>query len=228
MPSNYSTFTVSFRGQVDVALKRGQVSASTPPRSGEVKSYTGGTEVSDAEQQSPESLVDDLTKALVDELNRDTDSLSEEVEAELGRMLPPGVSARVQLSFSKGSVVVAGLLTLFAWAMPIVATKALETVTDRALGLALDRVLRRFTSNWVADPPRIGSLSLRGPLSMQTEFTTLPEHGESSMPAQSARAAPSGAGLTLGGVGTTALLVVDTVLLTVLLIIEASRLVRLP
>jgi hypothetical protein len=207
MPSNYSTFTVSFRGQVDVALKWRQVS--------------------DAEQQHPESLVDDLTKALVDELNRDADSLSEEVEAELGRMLPPGISARVQLGFSKGSVVVAGLLTLFVWAMPIVATKALETVTDRALGLALDRVLRRFTSGW-SDPPGRGSLSLRGPLSIHTEFSTLPELEESSLPAQSARAAPSVAGLALGGVGATALLVVDTALLMVLVIIEAFRLIRLP
>src|SRR5215472_8606945 len=103
MPSNYSTFTVSFRGQVDVALRQG-------PKP-------------DDEPDSPEPLADRMTKVFVDDLSRD-DSVSEQVETELGRMLPPGVSARVQLSFSKGSVVVAGLLTLFAWATPIVATKA--------------------------------------------------------------------------------------------------------
>ncbi len=197
MPSNYSTFVVAFRGQVEVSE---------------------GGRVPGGDKPSTESMsVDQLVVAL----NEDVGRLSEEAERELGRMLPPGISARVELTFSTGSLVVAGMLTLFAWAAPIVAKRALETVTERALGLALDRVLRRQLIS------RRSQLSLRGPLSIQTEFSAVPALEESTLPAESAPTAPV-LGPTLGGLGATVLLVVNTVLLMALVVIEALRIARLP
>lgn len=196
MASNYSTFVVAFRSHVDLELE---------------------DQVPDDVEQTE---LERRTRFLVSELNSQADALSEEVERELGRMLPPGISARVQLSFSTGSLVVGGLLTLFAWAMPIIATKALETVTDRALGLGLDRVLR----GW--EPRTSGGLAPRGPLSVQTQFSALPSLHESTSPEPT----PPAASLrpVFGGAGATVLLLVDTVLLIALVLIEALRIAHIP
>jgi hypothetical protein len=79
----------------------------------------------------------------VESLNEQSETISQKIEREVRRILPPTVTVQANVQFDEGSILVTGVVALLSWATPIVRDAAKEELGE-LVKLAIKRVISRY------------------------------------------------------------------------------------
>jgi hypothetical protein len=76
-------------------------------------------------------------------LKESAESISQKIEREVRRILPPMVTVQASVQFDEGSVLITGAVALLSWATPIVLDAAKEEL-GQLVKLIIQRVISRY------------------------------------------------------------------------------------
>jgi len=88
---------------------------------------------------------DELLQSLIEQ----AETISQKIEREVKRILPPTVTVQANIQFDDGSVVITGMVALLKWAAPIVGDAAKKELGE-LVKLAIKRVLSRYLTPFSA------------------------------------------------------------------------------
>lgn len=146
--------TMGIRGRIDVVpVKSPKQETSSDQARSSTQATSSARATSSAQEVSPDQDADDLLATLVDELNKEADTLAHKLEKEIGRFLPVGITVSAELDFGLGSFDVAALVTFVQWAGPLVAEATIKALGERVVPLLIERVVDR----WLQARPRVGT-----------------------------------------------------------------------
>lgn len=134
MPDELQVLIFDIKGDVEVTSEAEQ----TPAASDAAKGNPTGSE------------------KIAADLNREAISISEKIERELRRTLPPTVAVQATVRFEAGSLMVSGMVALLSWAGPIALDAAKEEL-GKLVKLCVQRAISRSFS---AIPSIVGALEM--------------------------------------------------------------------
>jgi hypothetical protein len=115
--------------------------------------FNGGIEIPDSDQNAVSVLPSGVEIRHADEtvsaLNKQAEVISQKIEREIRRILPPTVTVQANIQFDEGSVVITGVVALLSWAAPIVGDAAKKELGE-LVKLAIKRVLSRYVPGYAS------------------------------------------------------------------------------
>lgn len=121
---------------------------------------------------------------VIQELNQKSDSIAQQIERELRKILPPQFSVQAEVSFSEGSIVMTGTVVLLTW-LSSVATATVreefESQFKEVIRVAVKRVISRVSQDF---PKVLGAMEV-DPVRTAPYFETIAHPLESSKPLES-------------------------------------------
>jgi hypothetical protein len=102
------------------------------------------------------------TRRLLRNLDAEAEGISQKIEREIKRILPPSVTVQANIQFDEGSIVFTGVVAILKWAAPIVGDAAKKELGE-LVKLVIKRVISRYlTTSDVPPgmpPPFSGSIT---------------------------------------------------------------------
>jgi len=99
-------------------------------------------------------------REIVFKFNNQSYKISEEIQTEISRTLPPSVMVQTQIQFFDGSIAWTGIVTILDWMARLAGAAELVGILNVIIRSAIERVMRRWLLGW---------LDMRGNMSIQVE-----------------------------------------------------------
>jgi hypothetical protein len=116
--------------------------------------FSGTVDIPDTESNSKagaaKAEVKEALLVLLHSLNKQAEAISQKIEREVRRILPPTVTVQANIQFDDGSIVFTGVVALLKWAAPIVGEAAKKELGE-LVKLVIKRVISRYLTP--SDPP---------------------------------------------------------------------------